>query len=618
MNLKHASYLVLLLFLISCQNKPRETGSLQFDKHPNILWISVEDIGCNLPCYGDSTVETPNIDRLASEGIVFENAFSTVGVCSPSRSSVITGMYPTYLGTANHRTYGIDIPQKARPFTEYLREAGYYCTNNPKEDYNFPTPEEAWDESGFTAHFYHRKNKNQPFFAVYNILASHESQIWGNAWEHLTVEPDSVRIPLYYPQDNAVVKLDVARKYANIELMDLYVGQKLEMLEKQGILDSTIVVFWSDHGGMLPREKREPGNSGLKVPLIIRFPNKESAGTRNNDLVSLMDLGPSMLSMAGISKPSHMHGKVILGKEKEESRMYSFGAANRMDESYDLSRSVTDGRFRYIRNYYPEFPGFKYLQYRFNMNIMKELYRLHENDQLPGFARGWFMQGKPLEELYDTKNDRDEVLNLAENPKYLEKLKEMRHALNEWQSTIPDVCLLPEGEIYATQKQYNMPVADFLDENTAYYNRLQQIANQSLFPEENMDKLLAALNDSIPSVRYWAIRGIGRMGNKGRSYFKYLIKHRGDPSMSVQVSLAWALSKIGMKKESLLLYRQILNTDHEDKPDSDNLYYAKVFALNDLMYNDLLAGQLKQELTEIIKNEKYILKQAAQNVLIDL
>ena len=531
---------------------------------------------------------------------------------------MITGMYPTYMGTANHRTYGIDIPQKARPFTEYLREAGYYCTNNPKEDYNFPTPEEAWDESGFTAHYYHRKDKNQPFFAVYNILASHESQIWGNAWEHLTVEPDSVRVPLYYPQDNAVVKLDVARKYANIELMDLYVGQKLEMLEKQGILDSTIIVFWSDHGGMLPREKREAGNTGLKVPLIIRFPNQESAGTRNDDLVSLMDLGPSMLAMAGISKPSHMHGKVILGMDKEEPRKYSFGTANRMDESYDLSRSVTDGRFRYIRNYYPEFPGFKYLQYRFNMNIMKELYRLHENDELSGFARRWFLQGKPLEELYDTKNDRDEVVNLARNPKYLKKLDEMRHALNEWQSAIPDACLLPESEMYATQKKYNMPVADFLDQNTTYYYRLQQISNQSLFPEENMDNLLQALNDSIPSVRFWAIRIIGRMGDKGTTYFNDVIKYRKDPSMTVQASLAWALANMGMNNESLQLYRQILKREHKGKPDSDVIYYAKVFAVNDLTYNNSVAANLKTEIRQIAGNENYILRQAAENVLKEL
>jgi HEAT repeat protein len=237
---------------------------------------------------------------------------------------------------------------------------------------------------------------------------------------------------------------------------------------------------------------------------------------------------------------------------------------------------------------------------------------------LTGFARGWFLQGKPVEELYDTKNDRDEVVNLTRNRKYSKKLEEMRHALNEWQSTMPDACLLPESEMYATQKKYNMPVADFLDQNTAYYNRLQHIANQSLFPEENVDNLLQALNDSIPSVRFWAIRGIGRMGDKGTTHFNDVIKYRKDPSMTVQASLAWALANMGMNNESLQLYRQILKREHKGKPDSDVIYYAKIFAVNDLTYNNSVATKLKTEIRQIAGNENYILRQAAENVLKEL
>ncbi len=619
MHTKKTGALVLISLLTGYhshgQQEVKGLRDIYFDYKPNILWISVEDIGCNLRCYGDSTVETPNIERLAREGVVFDNAYAAAGVCSASRSSIITGMYPTNIGTANHRTYGVEIPRNIKLFTEYLREAGYYCTNNPKEDYNFTTPDEAWDESGFTAHYYHREDKNQPFFAVYNILACHESQIWCNAWEHLTVEPDSVRVPLYFPQDNDVIKKDVARQYANIELMDLYVGQKLEMLEKQGLLDSTIVVFWSDHGGVLPREKREVTNTGLKVPMIIRFPNKTLAGTRVNELVSLMDLGPAMLSLVGIEKPDHMHGKAIAGKKKEKPRSYSYGAANRMDESYDLSRSVTDGRYRYVRNYFPEFPGFKYLQYRFNMNIMKELYKLSEQGELTGFAYNWFTQNKPVEELYDTKTDIDEVINLAGNPDYSDKLNEMRDALNKWQLNTHDVCLMPEGEIFAAQQKYNMPVSDYFDQNPEYYKRVQAIANQALFPEKNINSLVDALQDTIPSVRFWAIRGIGRLGTEGKSHYSQLITLKDDPSSSAQVSLAWTLSKMGKARDASALYKQILNTEHAGIPDEDNIFYTKVLAVNDLMYNNLLAIQLENKLEVIAENEKYILKQAAENVL---
>ena len=615
-------YFSVVLTSITCKSpKYSEIDGLEdieFDYRPNILWISVEDIDCSLECYGDSTVKTPNINRLSKEGVLFENAYSVAGVCSPSRSSVITAMYPTYMGTANHRTYGVDIPSAVRPFTEYLREAGYYCTNNPKEDYNFTTPEEAWDESGFKAHYRHRKNKNQPFFGVYNILASHESQIWGNAWEHLTVEPDSVRVPLYYPQDNDIVKKDIARKYANIELMDLYVGQKLKMLEDQGILDSTIVVFWSDHGGMLPRQKREAYNLGLKVPVIIRFPNKLLAGKRVDELVSLMDLGPTMLSLAGIEKPGHMHGRVIAGKDKEPEHNYSFGFANRMDESYDLIRSVTDGRYRYVRNYYPEIPGFKYISYRFQMNIMKEIYRANESSGLSGYPADWFKPSKPVEELYDTQNDVDEVVNLAENPEYAEKLKELRKELLTWQLNIPDVCLIPEGEVYAMQDRYNMPVADYLDQNPGYYQKIYNTANWSLNPNENSENLFEALNDTIPAVRYWAIRGIGRHGKEGEKYNHTLKALENDPCYSVLAALAWAFDMTGNERESKKLYNSLLDIEYKDKPDSDQIMYAKLLALNYLVDSKEIALQLKEKIKWINENEHYLLLHAAENILKEL
>lgn len=615
-------YFSVVLTSITCKSpKYSEIDGLEdieFDYRPNILWISVEDIDCSLECYGDSMVKTPNIGRLAKEGVLFENAYSVAGVCSPSRSSVITAMYPTYMGTANHRTYGVDIPSAVRPFTEYLREAGYYCTNNPKEDYNFTTPEEAWDESGFKAHYRHRKNKNQPFFGVYNIMASHESQIWGNAWEHLTVEPDSVRVPLYYPQDNDIIKEDIARKYANIELMDLYVGQKIKMLEDQGILDSTIVVFWSDHGGMLPRQKREAYTSGLKVPFIIRFPNKLLAGTRVDELASLMDLGPTMLSLLGIDKPGYIQAKAIAGKNKEEPRDYIIGLRSRSDAGYDLSRTISDGRYRYMRNYYPEIRVYKFGWYDFQIRTSKELFRLHKLDSLKGYAKDWFKDEKPIEELYDTKNDKDEVINLAEKPEYAKKLNELKSELLKWQQNIPDVCLIPEGEVYAMQDRYKMPVADYLDHNQSYYLKIYNTANWSLNPDKNIEKLLEALKDTIPAVRYWAIRGIGRLGKEGAKYNHALKALENDPCYSVLAALAWAFDRTGNERESKELYNSLLDIEYKDKPDSDQIMYAKLLALNYLVDSKEIALQLREKVKWINENEHYLLLHAAENILKEL
>lgn len=619
--MKLLNYVLILVLFTSCtgqKEKIKTLNEVAFDYKPNILWISVEDIDCSLECYGDSTVKTPNIDRLAKEGVLFENAFSVAGVCSPSRSSVISAMYPTYMGTANHRTYAVDIPSAVRPFTEYLRAAGYYCTNNPKEDYNFEAPKGAWDESGFTAHYYHRKNKNQPFFAVYNILASHESQIWCNNWEHLTVEPDSVRVPLYYPQDNDIIKKDIARKYANIELMDLYVGQKLKMLEDQGILDSTIVVFWSDHGGMLPRQKREAYTSGLKVPVIIRFPNILLAGKRVDELVSLMDLGPTMLSLVGIEKPKHMQAHVVAGKYMEKPRDYIVGARSRSDAGYDLSRTISDGRYRYMRNYYPEIRVYKFGWYDYQMRTSKELFKLHKLDSLKGHVKGWFEDTKPVEELYDTKNDIDEVVNLVDNPEYSHKLKELRNEFLKWQQKIPDVCLIPEGEVYAMQDRYKMPVADYLDQNPLYYQKIYNTANWSLSPNKNQTKLLEALKDTIPAVRYWAVRGIGRLQKKGAKYINALKPLVNDPSYSVLAALAWAFDMKGDDHNAKELYKTLLDMEYKHKSDSDPILYAKLLALNYLVDSKDIASQFRGKLEWTLKNEHYLLYHAAENVLKEL
>lgn len=438
----------------------------------NILWLSCEDIDPVLSCYGTVGIETPNIDRLAKEGIKFTNAYSSSGVCAPSRSSIITGMYPVSIGTHNMRTAkhvlynGIDgetypshqaitskhgrnipayspvPPAEVKCFTEYLRNAGYFCTNNAKCDYQFYPPFTAWDQNGKQAD-YGNTPDGKPFFSVYNHEISHESRIWKKANDPLLVNPDEIRIPSYYP-DLPVVRKDVARKYSNIVELDALIGQRLEKLEKERLLDKTIIFFWSDHGGPLLRQKRAVGNSGLHVPLIVRFPDGRDAGTLNKDLVSLIDLAPTMLSLAGIKPPEHMQGKAFLGTYKDKKREVVFGAADRFDEVYDFSRSVIDGKFSYIRNFDPGTPLVYRNQYREQIEMTSVLIEMDKNEELTDGAAYIFKDTREVEELYHLEKDPYEVNNLVHDPAYKATLQKMRKKLADLQLEIGDKGMIDE------------------------------------------------------------------------------------------------------------------------------------------------------------------------------
>ncbi|TLX72778.1 choline-sulfatase [Labilibacter sediminis] len=446
------------------------------DNRYNILWLSCEDIGTSFSVYGAKGIQTPNIDRLAKEGIRYNKAYATVGVCAPSRASIITGMYPARIGAQHMRTgnhwgyrepeketyqqvkkikdirghnipeYSVVTPEHVKCFTEYLRADGYYCTNNAKCDYQFSAPLTAWDENGSKAHFENRKG-DQPFFAVFNHGVTHESQIWKKKDDPLLVNPDQLEIPAYFP-DIAEVRKDVARKYSNIVEFDQAVGEWVDYLQKNDLYNKTIIFIWSDHGGPLLHQKRAVGNSGLQVPLIVRYPDKRDAGKVVNDIVSLMDLGPTVLSLAGIEPPQYMDGKAFLGPYKsKQSRQYMFGSADRFDEHTDMSRSVIDGRFVYIRNFRPELPMTYRLAYREQIDMTSKLMELDEAGELEGDASYIFMKTKPLEELYDLVTDPYEVKNLALIPKYRDKLIELRSALGQWQLEVGDKGFIPEGEM---------------------------------------------------------------------------------------------------------------------------------------------------------------------------
>lgn len=466
---------IRLFFFLSLFLIPELSFSQTPDK-PNILWLSVEDISPLLAPYGDNSIQTPNISRLAREGIVFTNAFTTAGVCAPSRSSIITGMYPVSIGTHNMRTgphyayrepedevyktyyrqkdiNGKNVPEYAavpppfvKVFTEYLRAAGYFTTNAAKTDYQFNSPITAWDEIGRDAHYKNRA-PGQPFFAVFNHEITHESRVFGKKDDPMLSDIQNIKIPAYFP-DLPVVRQDVGRVYSNIIELDQQIGSMLKELEDADLLDKTIIFFWSDHGGPLLRQKRAVGNSGLRVPLIVRMPNGQMGGTKVEDIVSLMDLGPTVMSLAGIEPPDYMHGKAFLGKYKSKSpHQYAFGSADRFDESIDMTRSVIDGKFVYIRNFRPELPLIFRNLYREQIDMTQVLIEMDQQGKLTGDPAYIFMKTKPQEELYDLSTDPYEVKNLAQLPEYQDKLKELRTALSKWQLEVKDLGFVPESDL---------------------------------------------------------------------------------------------------------------------------------------------------------------------------
>jgi arylsulfatase A-like enzyme len=443
----------LLLTNFSCKNpcKPEPVG--QFPVQPNILWISCEDISPRLGCYGDIVAQTPNIDRLAGQGIKYTNVFTSAPVCAPCRSGIITGMYQTSIGThhmrTSHRADGLPTPYEAVPppyvktFTEYLRAAGYYCTNNAKTDYQFASPITAWDECSNTAHYKNRPDRKMPFFAVFNIVITHESNNWN---EPESTDPSLVQVPPYYP-DNEIVRKNIARLYDNIAKLDIIVGDILKELEDEGLAENTVVFFWSDHGDGLPRAKRWLYDSGTRIPLIIRWPGYIEKGVSDSRLISSIDFGPAVLSVAGVPVPKHMQGRAFLGAQAKPPRNYVFAARDRIDESYDMVRSVRDARYRYIRNYYPLEPYVLWVPYRNRMPVMQELARLYAEDKLEGAQEIWFSDKRPPEELYDCEKDPHQINNLADDPACQDVLKRMSARLDKWMVNIKDMGHIPESRM---------------------------------------------------------------------------------------------------------------------------------------------------------------------------
>lgn len=538
---------------------------------PNILWVTCEDISAHLGCYGDPHAITPHLDQLATEGTVYENTYSVAGVCAPTRSCIISGMYPSSIGSHHMRSNAV-LSEPVKCFTRYLREAGYYCSNNVKTDYNFKYSKEAWDESSKKAHWRNRKDKEQPFFAVFNFTVTHESKVRADkqTFEKLTSrltpeqrqDANKLELPPYYP-DTPRVRNDWKQLYELITVMDAQVGDILQQLEEDGYAENTIVVYYSDHGDGLPRRKRWLYDSGLHVPMIVRWPGQLQPGTRSDRLVSFIDLAPTMLSIAGIDIPEYLQGHAFLGAQETPARKYIYGARDRMDERYEIIRAVRDQRFKYIRNYEPFRPYAPWQDYGERGPTKQEIRRLQAAGQLTGPQKFFDLKNKPIEELYDTEQDPHEIHNLAEEPAFQKKLAELRQEHRNWMLRTRDLGLIPEGELETLKLQGGMYAVARNEEINIPFETLRTVATLYEQGPSAESSLQTHLQHDFPAVRYWAVRGLGRLEKPSPQSFKLIVKATTDSSPSVQVAAAEALVWQKQFEEARPVLARLLTHDLE-------------------------------------------------------
>ena len=532
-------------------------------KRPNILWIVSEDNNPYLGCYGDKVARTPTIDALAKDGVLYQNCFSQAPVCAPSRFTLITGMYATSCQPASEMRASGKGPADLRGFPAYLRDAGYYTTNNAKTDYNAPIKmKDAWDASSKKAHWRNRP-AGKPFFAVFNHEVTHESCLFGK-FKPIPggTNPADVRIPAYCP-DTWETRADRALYYDQHRRLDEQVARLLAQLKDDGLEDDTIVFYYGDNGGVLPRSKRFAYDSGLHVPLIVRFGKNwahlapSPPGTRVESPVSFVDFAPTVLALAGAKAPAYFQGKPFLGPDGKGDD-YAFSHRDRMDERYDLVRTVRDKQFRYIRNYRPDLPWGQHVQYMFQQRGYRAWERLHKAGKLnPVQDRFW--HEKPEEELYDLSVDPDEVNNLASAPDQAATMQRMRAALREQMLRIRDNGFIPEGsplEGYtATRDKDAYPLERLIDWADVVTKR----------DAANLPQFIKTMTDANEAMRYWAVLGCLMLGQKATPAKESLVAALADDSPHVRVVAAETLCRIGEAARGLAALSELLTTHKNAK-----------------------------------------------------
>lgn len=510
---------------------------------PNILWLVSEDNNPYIGAYGDKLAHTPNIDALAHRGILFRNSYSDAPVCAPSRFALLTGINPESCSPAQHMRAEAKLPKAFKTYPELMRQAGYFCINNPKMDYNCDVDAKAiWDMQGIDGHW-RKAPKGQPFLCVLNTGTSHEQHICEQTPGR--VKPEDVRIPAFLP-DSPVTRRDYADYYNIMEAMDQEIGNWLAQLKADGLDEDTIVFYYGDNGGILPRSKRYCYEEGLRVPLIVYIPPKwrhlapTAPGGIIDAPVTLIDLPATLLSIAGVAQPAQMTGTPLLGRRIGTPKHYAFGFRDRMDERYDLIRTVTDGRWRYIRNYMPHRPLGQHVKFEWQMQASyREWHALHLAGKL-NEAQDRFFQPKPFEELYDLHADPDEVANLIDQSAAAAVARRLRKALDEHMVAINDNGFLPEGSAgegyFQSRDRTLYPLQTLMPLAAAAGRRNPR----------NRGRFEAMLKSPVVAVRFWAARGLLMLGAAAaptRPQLQDIFAH--DPSDHVRIVAAEALIGLG-------------------------------------------------------------------------
>jgi arylsulfatase A-like enzyme len=578
-------------------------------QRPNILWITSEDNSPLLGCYGDKQAHTPNLDRLAAEGVRYRNAFANVPVCSAARSTLITGMLASSVGLHNHRS-NISIPESFRSYPEYMRDAGYYCTNNSKTDYNYTRNDrQAWDESSNKAHYDNRR-PGQPFFAVFNTGFSHEGQLTRQRVESRRkqgilppeprIAPEDVKFPPYHP-DTLVVRRDWSVYYDNVTLMDKQVGKFLQELDEKGLTEDTIVFYYSDHGGALPRGKRNIHDSGTRVPFIIRFPEKwahlapAKPGEWIDQPVSFVDFPATVFSLAGVPIPKHFEGRAFVGEQAGTLADHVYLFRGRMDERYDTVRAVRDRRYRYIRNYSPHRPWGQQYSYPFRvLPSMGSWYQAYIDGKCNEVqARYW--RPKPSEEFYDIESDPYEVNNLIHDSRYADQIAQMRGVLRRDIVRTHDIGFIPEG--MSERLAGDKTLYEYAQSNAYPIERIVDVANLATSRDVSaLPKLLAACKDPHPVIRYWGATGCLILQEKASPAKEKLKELLTDDWDDIRVVAAEVLSYLGETELALDTMKSIVDGKET---------FATLAALNALDYM-MQAGHVSvKRIQDMVKDKRF-------------